>query len=109
MNIILIVWLAAMAVGFWLCATVAQAHKQSPQTRYRQTIQPRRRQRRPPQPQNRNRIPKNSPAWNELLILVRYDEATATRLVRHVVERNPHQSEKWILEKALWDLQRDRR
>ena len=38
----------------------------------------------------------------------RYDEKTAVRLYNYAKNSNPGQSEKWVLEKAVWDLERDR-
>jgi hypothetical protein len=44
----------------------------------------------------------------ELLILVNGDTATARRLLRNVNRSNPGRSVNWCLEKAIYDLERDR-
>ena len=51
---------------------------------------------------------KRSKEWKKLMELVRYDEKTAVRLYNYAKNCNPGKSEKWVLEKALWDLERDR-
>lgn len=44
----------------------------------------------------------------ELLRLVGGNRAVAERLVEQVQLRNPHHSEQWCWEKAIYDIQRDR-
>jgi len=44
-----------------------------------------------------------------LLILVGGDTATARRLLRNINQRHPGRSVDWCLEKAIHDLDRDRR
>jgi hypothetical protein len=44
----------------------------------------------------------------ELLRLVGGNRAVAERLVEQVQVRNPHHSEQWCWEKAIYDIQRDR-
>ncbi|HSM80268.1 MAG TPA: hypothetical protein VLS96_01215 [Nodosilinea sp.] len=44
----------------------------------------------------------------ELLRLVGGNRAVAQRLVEQVQLRNPHHSEQWCWEKAIYDIQRDR-
>jgi hypothetical protein len=51
----------------------------------------------------------NSRQWRELLRLVHGDVATANRLIDCELKRNPGRSLDWCLDKALWQLQRDRR
>ncbi|QSJ18873.1 hypothetical protein JYQ62_09025 [Nostoc sp. UHCC 0702] len=46
---------------------------------------------------------------NRLLVLVQGDNQLAHRLVKQVKSRNPGRTEDWYLEKAIWDLERDRR
>ncbi|MDW8200860.1 MAG: hypothetical protein RML75_06565 [Cyanobacteriota bacterium SKYGB_h_bin112] len=61
--------------------------------------------------------PKNTGYWhepksstvNELLTLTNGDRQLAERLVKSVQSRNPGQTAQWCWEKALYDLQRDRR
>lgn len=38
-----------------------------------------------------------------------YDRALSERLVRRVAEMNPGKDGQWCAEKALWDLERDRK
>ncbi|QQE67287.1 hypothetical protein GFS31_40000 [Leptolyngbya sp. BL0902] len=38
-----------------------------------------------------------------------YNRATSERLVRQVAASNPGKTGAWCAEKALWDLERDRR
>lgn len=45
---------------------------------------------------------------NRLLVLVNGDTATARRLLRNVNRSNPGRSVDWCLEKAIYDLERDR-
>lgn len=45
----------------------------------------------------------------QLLRLVNGNRAVALRLVEKVKERNPKRSEQWCWEKAIYDIQRDRR
>jgi hypothetical protein len=51
----------------------------------------------------------NSRQWRELLRLVHGDVATANRLIDCELKRNPGRSLDWCIDKALWQLQRDRR
>ncbi len=58
--------------------------------------------------------PKHSTAANpllakRLLVLVGGDTATARRLLRNINQRYPGRSVDWCLEKAIHDLDRDRR
>lgn len=48
-------------------------------------------------------------AKQQLLVMLQGDERAANRLIRHIKAANPGQSEQWYWEKALWDLERDRR
>lgn len=45
----------------------------------------------------------------DLLSLVNGHEPTARRLVDLYLERNPGRDEQWAVEKAIYDLERDRR
>lgn len=45
----------------------------------------------------------------QLLRLVHGNQAMARRLVSQVKVRYPHQSDQWCWEKAIYDIQRDRR
>lgn len=45
---------------------------------------------------------------SKLLLLLNNERDTAERLVRQVMKSNPGQTEKWYLEKVIWDLERDR-
>ena len=52
--------------------------------------------------------PVRSRTEKELLRLVGGNRAVAERLVEQVQLRNPHHSEQWCWEKAVYDIQRDR-
>ncbi|HZG40807.1 MAG TPA: hypothetical protein VEZ50_19185 [Nodosilinea sp.] len=52
--------------------------------------------------------PVRSRTEKELLRLVGGNRAVAERLVEQVQLRNPHHSEQWCWEKAIYDIQRDR-
>ena len=45
----------------------------------------------------------------DLLTLCRNDARLATRLIYHQLDRNPGRDFQWAQEKAIWDLERDRR
>lgn len=60
-----------------------------------------------PRPSSGRKI--NSKQWGELLKLVHGDVATANRLVDYELKRNPGRSVDWCVDKALWQLRRDRR
>ncbi|MFB2770355.1 ABC transporter permease [Pelatocladus sp. BLCC-F211] len=50
----------------------------------------------------------NHELQRKLLQLLRGDKATANRLIRQQRQMHPGRSDKWYLEKAIWDLERDR-
>lgn len=50
----------------------------------------------------------NSSDKQRLLKLLHGDASAAHRLLQHTKAGNPEKSEQWILEKTLWDLERDR-
>jgi uncharacterized protein HemY len=66
-------------------------------------------------PKQKNRFPQSkaprnrSHSYKALLKLVNGDRRTAERLLTHLQERYPEKSEQWRIEKAIWDLRRDRR
>lgn len=70
-----------------------------------------RQQRKAPKPQTRKsrRESADPRLWKQLMTMLHGDKAAATRLIEHERMRNPDKSEKWLLEKAIWQLQRDRR
>jgi hypothetical protein len=49
------------------------------------------------------------PLEDELVRLLNGNIETADRLLTSTRRKNPHQSEQWCREKALYDLERDRR
>lgn len=118
MDLFLVLWLIAMSFVLWTAYLSAQAHKGSlkyhPKRKNKYDNKRRKNFSRATNTRRASRrrvssIPKNSKEWGELMILVRHDERTAERLVRYAQNCNPGRSNKWALEKALWDLQRDRR
>lgn len=50
-----------------------------------------------------------SKVQNQLLSMVNGDMKTANRLLEHTRKTNPLQSEQWVWEKVIYDLERDRR
>lgn len=61
-----------------------------------------------PKPTTAPTRPVRSRTQKELLRLVGGNRAVAERLVEQVQLRNPHHSEQWCWEKAIYDIQRDR-
>ena len=61
-----------------------------------------------PEPTTAPTRPVRSRTEKELLRLVGGNRAVAERLVEQVHLRNPHHSEQWCWEKAIYDIQRDR-
>jgi hypothetical protein len=51
---------------------------------------------------------RNSSQWKELLTLVQGDTATANRLIDGERRRNPDRTSEWCVDKAVWQLKRDR-
>lgn len=51
----------------------------------------------------------NSRKWQTLLKLVHGDVATAKRLIDCEFRKNPDRSLDWCIDKAIWQLKRDRR
>ncbi len=50
----------------------------------------------------------NAQRYNHLLSLVKGDTGTASRLIQATRTRNLGKSDQWVLEKVIWDLERDR-
>ena len=55
------------------------------------------------------KVPARQSTQNQLFRLLRGDHQVASRLVDRERERNPQQSEQWLWEKVIRDLERDRR
>ncbi|MDP5337686.1 MAG: hypothetical protein NWQ28_03810, partial [Nodularia sp. (in: cyanobacteria)] len=53
-------------------------------------------------------IKTNSRQWKELLSLLHGDTDAANRLVNAEMRRNPTRTAQWCIDKALWQLKRDR-
>lgn len=56
---------------------------------------------------NSSRVSRNT--RQRLMRLVNGNQAVAARLVERVRSRNPERSEQWCWEKAIYDIERDRR
>lgn len=98
--VILVIWLLLFSFVLWLAFLTIKAHQQ-PQRRHHPT--------RKRQPRNHSTSRNVSPKkWQQLLTLVQGDVATASRLIDRERRRNPHRSMEWCIEKAIWDLERDR-
>ena len=46
--------------------------------------------------------------WNKLLLKVQGDIPTAERLINHLKIKHPGKSDNWYIEKAIFDLERDK-
>jgi len=46
--------------------------------------------------------------WNQLLLKVQGDTPTAERLINNLKIKHPGKSDKWYIEKAIFDLERDK-
>ncbi len=103
--VILLFWLSLMAFFLRLAFLAIQTHQQT-QKRYYPKSKPR-------QPlefkQRTTSININSKQWKQLMALVQGDAAAANRLIEYEQSRNPNRSIDWCVEKALWQLERDRR
>lgn len=53
--------------------------------------------------------PGSSNLWNQLLLQLQFDTAAAERLINSLKQKHPGKSERWYIEKAIQDLDRDRR
>ncbi|WP_335038127.1 hypothetical protein [Nostoc sp.] len=53
--------------------------------------------------------PKNRKLQKRLVVLLNGDVTTAERLLKQQRQRHQGQSDKWYLEKVIYDLERDRR
>ncbi|MBD2503142.1 hypothetical protein [Anabaena azotica] len=104
-----------MLVALSLAAQVVKAHqKHNPKPRNRQNL--RRKFQRSHQDSFHSKAAKaaiTNPGyaglWHQLLIRVQFDVATAERLVTDCQRKNPSKSDRWCIEKVIWDLERDRR
>ncbi|WP_346290795.1 hypothetical protein [Sphaerothrix gracilis] len=63
--------------------------------------------RQPPRPASQTAVGRQT--QRELLRLTNGNQAVALRLVDRVKMQNPGRSEQWCWEKAIYDIQRDRR
>lgn len=109
MDFILLIWLVLTLVGLSLAFRTIKASKATPKDRLRQKYQ---RFGQHKVHKRMARIAHNSPgcagAWHQLLTLVQFNVDTAERLVAYQKKRHPNKSDRWCIEKALWDLKRDR-
>lgn len=46
--------------------------------------------------------------WHQLLIRVNFDISTAERLVETLRRKHPGKNDRWYIEKAIFDLERDK-
>jgi hypothetical protein len=46
--------------------------------------------------------------WKQLLRKLNNENTTAERLINHLMIKYPGQSDRWYLEKAIFDLERDK-
>ncbi|MBD2388888.1 hypothetical protein [Cylindrospermum sp. FACHB-282] len=115
--LILIIWLALMTGFLYLAFLVIKAHQSA-------ALSPRRRRTWGELRQVFGRLQSNklhskmtriaytspgiSGLWHQLLIRVQFNVATAERLVENLRRKYPGKNDRWYIEKAIWDLDRDR-
>jgi len=46
--------------------------------------------------------------WHQLLIRVQFDIPTAERLIENLRRKHPGKDDRWYIEKAIFDLERDK-
>lgn len=90
-------WLAALA----LCLQLFLVDRNQPRSKSPRKSKPRRRPRR--------KVSKPVPLSQELAMLLNGDRTTAERLISSTRQQYPNRSEQWCREKAIYDLERDRR
>jgi acyl carrier protein phosphodiesterase len=100
--VILSIWLGLMGAALWLAFWVI---KNSPKSKRARRTFPRRQTRRRPVAVIKHNSGRQ---WNELLTLLQGDVNTANRLINGEKSRNPTRSADWCVDKALWQLKRDR-
>ncbi|GAX38630.1 hypothetical protein [Nodularia sp. NIES-3585] len=117
-NLILILWLALMAGALYLCFQVihiARGQQLSPKRRrnwgeMRQVFRQRQSHK------THSKITSNayinpflSGLWHQLLLRVKFDVPTAERLINYLKRKHPGQTDRWYIEKAIHDFDRDNR
>lgn len=111
--VILSFWLILMLFILWLAYLVLQSHQQTSRNYHFKKISINRHKTKNTRTSQSTRPSSgrkhNSQQWRELLKLVHGDVATANRLIDCERKRNPERSLDWCIDKALWQLQRDRR
>lgn len=115
-NLIILIWLGAMAWALYLAFLVISRTK-------RARLSPRRRRNwsemrqvflKWQQNKFHSKILKSkshglSGLWHQLLIRVNFDIPTAERLISQLKRRHPGQNDRWYIEKAIHDIERDNR
>ncbi|MEA5617942.1 hypothetical protein VB711_08835 [Cronbergia sp. UHCC 0137] len=92
--LILSIWLVLIVSIFYITMSIVR-HQQQGKSRH--------------SGKTSNSFSNHRKLWHELLSLLRHDRETAERLLRFEQKKNPGKSEKWYLEKVIYDLKRDRR
>lgn len=109
-NLILLLWLGLMAGALYIAFSVIAKvykldHKQRSKRFFKQAKNNKTQQR-------ITRSSYNNPflagAWHQLLTRVNFDVATAERLINHLKRKHPGKTDRWYIEKAINDLDRDR-
>lgn len=104
---ILLLLLAMLAASVYLAWSVIKAAKPKRPQQSRREIQ-KAREARDKQKSLNTRLSKNR-EWHQLLIRVKFDIPTAERLIEGLRRRHPDKSDRWLIEKAIYDLERDNR
>jgi hypothetical protein len=104
LGVILLVMLALDTLPLhWITTPPRIPQFYTPQTRRRRPARKHR-----PRQKYQHDIPKTA-MWHKLLTLVQGDTDAAERLIKYEQSRNPDRSIDWCVEKAVWQLERDRR
>jgi hypothetical protein len=117
-NFIIAIWFVLMASALWLAYIVIKNTKAA-------QLSPRRKRtwaemnrvfklgRRNKTNARITRIAHKNPMlaglWHQLLIRVNFDTPAAERLVEQLRRKHPGQTDRWYIEKAIFDLERDKR
>ncbi len=117
-NLITAIWFLLMLIALYLAWTVIKAGKAAQPKRplqYRPTEIKKAPQARDVKNKRLSQIKRQSfnssglsGLWNQLLTKVQGDVSIAERLINNLKMKHPGRSDRWYLEKAIFDLERDK-
>lgn len=118
MNLILTIWAILMAAAIYMAIkviSIGQRQKLSPKRR-RNWGEMRQVFRKGQKQKTHSKITRNaytnpflSGLWHQLLIRCKFDVPTAERLINSLKRKHPGQTDRWYIEKAIHDFDRDNR